>query len=379
MAEDSDLERTEPASGRRLEQAREQGQVPRSREVGAFLVLIVSAGVFWFLGSWMVHRIAAVMRRGLTLDVPLTREPQLVLVRFADLSYEALLVLLPLFGALMLAVLASPWFLGSWNFSPKALQPDLKRLDPLKGLGRLVSWSGLLELLKAVAKAGLIAGVGMAVIWSERGDILALFSQPLESALASSGHLLAFSFLAVVAAMLIIVVIDVPFQLWEYHEKLKMTREEVRQEQKEMEGDPHVKGRIRSLQREAARRRMMGAVPTADVIVTNPTHFAVALSYKNGMGAPRVVAKGRGAIALKIREIGAAHAVPLLEAPPLARALYRHVEIDQEIPATLYAAVAEVLAYVYQLSTWRQTGGTYPLPPREIAVPAELVPEALNG
>jgi len=379
MAEDSDLERTEPASGRRLEQAREQGQVPRSREVGAFLVLIVSAGVFWFLGSWMVHRVAAVMRRGLTLDVPLTREPQLVLVRFADLSYEALLVLLPLFGALMLAVLASPWFLGSWNFSPKALQPDLKRLDPLKGLGRLVSWSGLLELLKAVAKAGLIAGVGMAVIWSERGDILALFSQPLDSALASAGHLLAFSFLAVVAAMLIIVVIDVPFQLWEYHEKLKMTREEVRQEQKEMEGDPHVKGRIRSLQREAARRRMMGAVPTADVIVTNPTHFAVALSYKNGMGAPRVVAKGRGAIALKIREIGAAHAVPLLEAPPLARALYRHVEIDQEIPATLYAAVAEVLAYVYQLSTWRQTGGTYPLPPREIAVPAELVPEALNG
>lgn len=379
MAEDSDLERTEPASGRRLEQAREQGQVPRSREVGAFLVLIVSAGVFWFLGSWMVHRVAAVMRRGLTLDVPLTREPQLVLVRFADLSYEALLVLLPLFGALMLAVLASPWFLGSWNFSPKALQPDLKRLDPLKGLGRLVSWSGLLELLKAVAKAGLIAGVGMAVIWSERSDILALFSQPLDSALASAGHLLAFSFLAVVAAMLIIVVIDVPFQLWEYHEKLKMTREEVRQEQKEMEGDPHVKGRIRSLQREAARRRMMGAVPTADVIVTNPTHFAVALSYKNGMGAPRVVAKGRGAIALKIREIGAAHAVPLLEAPPLARALYRHVEIDQEIPATLYAAVAEVLAYVYQLSTWRQTGGTYPLPPREIAVPAELVPEALNG
>jgi flagellar biosynthetic protein FlhB len=379
MAEDSDLERTEPASGRRLEQAREQGQVPRSREVGAFLVLIVSAGVFWFLGSWMVHRVAAVMRRGLTLDVPLTREPQLALVRFADLSYEALLVLLPLFGALMLAVLASPWLLGSWNFSPKALQPDLKRLDPLKGLGRLVSWSGLLELLKAVAKAGLIAGVGMAVIWSERGDILALFSQPLDSALASAGHLLAFSFLAVVAAMLIIVVIDVPFQLWEYHEKLKMTREEVRQEQKEMEGDPHVKGRIRSLQREAARRRMMGAVPTADVIVTNPTHFAVALSYKNGMGAPRVVAKGRGAIALKIREIGAAHAVPLLEAPPLARALYRHVEIDQEIPATLYAAVAEVLAYVYQLSTWRQTGGTYPLPPREIAVPAELVPEALNG
>lgn len=379
MAEDSDLERTEPASGRRLEQAREQGQVPRSREVGAFLILIVAAGAFWFFGSWMMLRMTAMFRRGLVLDEPLAHEPQLMLVRLADLSVDALLSVAPLFAALIVAALISPYFLGSWNFSLKALQPDLKRLDPLSGLTRIVSWSGLVEMVKAVAKALVIAGIAVAVIWSERNDIFAMFGQSTEVAVASAGHLLNFSFLAIVSAMLLIVAVDVPFQLWQYHDKLKMTREEVKQEGKEMEGDPQVKARIRALQREAARRRMMGAVPTADVIVTNPTHFAVALAYKSGMSAPRVVAKGVGEIALKIREIGAEHAVPMLEAPPLARALYRHAELDQEIPSALYAAVAEVLAYVYQLTNWRQVGGNYPMPPREIAVPAELVPEAVNG
>jgi flagellar biosynthetic protein FlhB len=234
-------------------------------------------------------------------------------------------------------------------------------------------------MLKAIAKAALLGGVAAWVIWNERYDIFAIFAQSLGVGLASAGHLVSFSFLAVVATMLLIVAVDVPFQLWQYHDKLKMTRQELKQEGKETEGNPEVKARIRALQREAARRRMMGAVPTADVIVTNPTHFAVALAYKSGMGAPKVVAKGRGDIALKIREIGAEHGVPMLEAPPLARALYKHTELDQEVPSTLYAAVAEVLAYVYQLSNWRQVGGNYPQPPREISVPAELVPEAVNG
>ncbi|MBI4741952.1 MAG: flagellar type III secretion system protein FlhB [Betaproteobacteria bacterium] len=379
MAEESDLERTEPASGRRLEQAREQGQVPRSREVGAFLVLVVAAGSFWFMGPWMMQRVASIFRRGLSVDASLTREPQFMLARFADISLDALLAFAPLFIALIVAALVSPYFLGSWNFSLKALQPDLTRLDPLKGLSRLVSWSGLAELVKAVAKAGLVGGVAAWVLWSARNDIFAIFGQPVEVGLSSAGHLINFSFLVVVAAMLLIVAVDVPFQLWQYHDKLKMSREEVRQEGKEMEGDPQVKSRIRQLQREAARKRMMGAVPTADVIVTNPTHFAVALAYKSGMPAPKVVAKGRGDIALKIREIGAEHGVPMLEAPPLARALYRHTDLDQEVPAALYAAVAEVLAYVYQLSNWRQAGGNYPRPPREIVVPAELIPEAANG
>jgi len=379
MAEESDLERTEPASGRRLEQARAEGQVPHSRELSAFLVLLSSAGIFWAMGPWLMQRMASLLRRGLTLDVQLTREPQLMLVRFADLALEAVVGFLPLLAALVVAALLSPLLLGSWIFAPKALMPDLSRLDPLKGLGRLISWSGLAEMVKAIAKAFLLGGVAAWVIWNQRSEILGIFEQSIEVGLATTGHLVNYSFLALVAAMLLIVAADVPFQLWQYHDKLKMSREELKQESKETEGDPQVKARIRSMQREAARRRMMGAVPTADVIVTNPTHFAVALTYKSGMGAPKVVAKGRGDVALKIREIGAANGVPMLEAPPLARALYRHTDLDQEVPSALYAAVAEVLAYVYQLSNWRQVGGSYPAPPREIAVPAELVPEAVNG
>ena len=379
MAEESDVEKTEPASTRRLEQAREEGQVPRSREIGAFLVLIVAATAFWFVGPWMVQRTTAIFRRGLIIEEPLFRDPQFMLVRFADLSLDALLSFAPLLLALVVAALVSPFFLGSWNFSLKALNPDFGRLDPIKGLSRLISWSGLIELVKAVAKALVVGGVAFWVLWSERADIFALFGQSIEVAVSSAGHLLNFSFLMIVMAMLLIVAVDVPFQLWQYYDKLKMSKEEVKREGREMEGDPQVKGRIRQLQREAARKRMMGAVPTADVIVTNPTHFAVALAYKSGMTAPKIVAKGAGEIALKIREIGAANGVPLLEAPPLARALYRHADIDQEIPSALYAAVAEVLAYVYQLATWRQVGGSYPMPPRELAVPPEMAVEAVNG
>ena len=379
MAEESDLEKTEPASSRRLEKAREEGQVPRSREIGAFLILMVSASAFWFVGPWMMQRTTAIVRRGLILDEPMVRDPQFMLVRFADLSLDALLSFAPLLLALILAALVSPFFLGSWNFSAKAITPDFARLDPIKGLARLISWSGLAELVKAVAKALLVGGVALWVLWSQRYDLFALFGQSTEAGLASAGHIVAYSFLMIVITMLLIVAIDVPFQLWQYYDKLKMSKDEVKQEGKEMEGNPEVKGRIRQLQREAARKRMMGAVPTADVIVTNPTHFAVALAYKSGMAAPKVLAKGMGDIALKIREIGAQHSVPMLEAPPLARALYRHAEIDQEIPSALYAAVAEVLAYVFQLNSWRQVGGNYPTPPRSIAVPAELVPELING
>jgi flagellar biosynthetic protein FlhB len=379
MAEESDLERTEPASGRRIEKARAEGQVPHSRELGAFLVMTAAAGIFWTMGPWLMQRMSGILRRGLMIDLQMAYEPQLMLVRFADLSSDALVAFSPLLLALVVAVLLSPFLLGSWNFAPKALVPDLSRLDPIKGLTRLISWSGLVEMLKAIAKAFLLGGVAAWVIWNERYDIFAIFGQSLDVGLASAGHLINFSFLAVVATMVLIVAVDVPFQLWQYHDKLKMSREELKQEGKESEGDPQVKSRIRSLQREAARKRMMGSVPTADVIVTNPTHFAIALAYKSGMGAPKVVAKGRGDIALKIREIGAEHGVPMLEAPPLARALYRHTELDQEVPSALYAAVAEVLAYIYQLSNWRQVGGNYPLPPREISVPAELVPEAVNG
>ena len=379
MAEESDLEKTEPASGRRLEQAREEGQIPRSREIGAFLVLMVGASAFSFVGPWMMQRTTAIVRRGLVIDAFQLGDPEFMMRRFTDLSLDALLSFSPLLLALVLAALVSPFFLGSWIFSVKALTPDLGRLDPIKGLARLISWSGLVELVKAIAKALLVGGVAIWVLWGERNDLFALFGQSIDVGLLHAGSLINFSFLMIVSAMLLVVAIDVPFQLWQYHDKLKMSKQEVKQEGREMEGNPEVKGRIRQLQREAAKKRMMGAVPTADVIVTNPTHFAVALAYKSGMGAPKVLAKGMGEIALRIRAIGAQNGVPILEAAPLARALYRHAELDREIPSVLYVAVAEVLSYVYQLASWRQTGGNYPMRPREIAVPADLLSEATNG
>lgn len=376
MAEDSDLERTEEPTGRRIEQAREQGQIPHSRELSTFLVLIVGATTLWVMGQWLVQRSAGLTRQALAVDYQSAHEPTQMLVHLGDTFSGMLLSFAPVFGALLLAALLGPFFLNAWVFAPKSFMPDLTRLSPLAGFGRMFSWNSLVELVKAILKASIIGGVAVALIWSERDDIFALLAQPLPAGMASAGHLVSVSFLLLVAALALIVLVDVPFQIWQYFDKLKMSKEEVRQEMKEMQGDPQVKGRIRSLQMQAARRRMMAAVPQADVIVTNPTHFAIALAYKTGMKAPKVLAKGMGEIALRIRELGAQHAIPLVEAPPLARALYRHSELDRDIPVALYTAVAEVLAYVYQLAQWRQQGGQYPTLSGDLQVPPELVPEA---
>ncbi|MGE5384912.1 MAG: flagellar biosynthesis protein FlhB [Betaproteobacteria bacterium] len=377
MAEDSDVERTEEPTGRRIEQAREEGQVPHSRELATFLVLMSSAAGLWMMGGWFAERSVSITRKALILDVGAAREPAQMLARLSGASTDALMTFAPFLGLVLLASVISPLLLNAWVFAPKAIAPDLGRLDPIAGFGRLFSWNSLLELVKAILKAVLVSGVAAALIWNEREEIFSLLAQPLEQGMANAGHLVLFSFLVLVATLALVVVIDVPFQLWQYFHKLRMSKDEVRQEMKEMQGDPQIKSRIRALQMEAARRRMMASVPTADIIVTNPTHYAVALSYKTGMSAPKVVAKGMGEIALRIREVGAQNGVPMLEAPPLARALYRHVDLDAGIPVALYNAVAEVLAYVFQLSQWRQQGGNYPVPPRDLPVPPELVPEAV--
>ena len=376
MAEDSDLEKTEEPSSRRIEQAREKGQVPHSRELGTFLVTIVAGATFWMMGGWFMQRSMAIVRKGFTIESEVMREPALMLPRLADIAGDALLAFSPLLGLLLLAAVLPPFFLNAWVFSPQALTPDFSRLNPLSGFGRMFSWNSLMELGKAALKAGLLGGVAVALIWKERDEIFGLLGEPLEAGLAHAGNMVSFSFLMMAATLVLIVAADVPFQLWQYFDKLKMTKEEVKQEMKEMMGDPHVKGRIRSLQMQAARRRMMAAVPKANVVVTNPTHFSVALAYQTGMAAPKVVAKGTGAIALKIREVAHENGVPIMEAPPLARALYKHADLDSEIPSALYSAVAEVLAYIYQLANWRQAGGAYPVPPRNLPVPPELVPEA---
>ena len=376
MAEESDLERTEEPTGRRLEQAREQGQVPHSRELGTFLILIVGAASIWSMGGWFVQRSAQVARKGFSIDPVTMHEPTQMVVRLADIFGDAFLVFLPLMAVLVLAAVLPPFFLNAWVFAPKAFMPDLTRLSPLAGFGRMLSWTSLMELVKAILKASLLGLVAVLLVWRESDEIFGLLAEPIGSGLAHAGSLLSFSFLVLVSALVIVVAADVPFQLWQYFDKLKMSKEEVKQEMKEMMGNPEVKGRIRSLQMQAARKRMMASVPKADVIVTNPTHYAVALAYKDGMGAPKVIAKGMGAIAQRIKELGAEHGVPMMEAPPLARALYKHGNLDAEIPSGLYAAVAEVLAYVYQLARWRETGGVYPNMPQDLPVPPELVPEA---
>lgn len=376
MAEDSDLEKTEEPTGRRIEQAREKGQVPQSRELGTFALLVVAAVTLWMMGGWFMERSLDITRNALLIEQRYMLEPNMMLPRLAEISWDALFVVAPLFGVLMLASLLPPFFMNSWIFSFTSLVPDIKKMDPISGLARMFSWNSLMELGKALLKATLVGGVAALLIWGQRDEIFGLLAEPLESGVAHGGNMVMFAFLMVVLTLSLVVVADVPFQLWHYYHKLKMTKDEVKQEMKEMMGDPHVKGRIRSLQMEASRRRMMQSVPQADVIVTNPTHYAVALSYKAGMAAPKVVAKGMGAVALKIRELGAEHSVPTLEAPPLARALYKHADLDKEIPSSLYNAVAEVLAYIYQLAQWRQSGGAYPVPPRQLPVPPELVPEA---
>jgi len=377
MAEDSDLERTEPASQRRIEQAREKGQVPRSRELATFAVLIAAGGGLTLMGSGLMHSLSDLMRVGLQLDRSTAFDTTMMMARLQQSSQDALVAFFPFMLVMMVAALAAPMLLSGWLFSSEALQPNFGRLSPLKGIARMFSWNSLAELGKAIAKSVLIGGVAAWVIWGEADAILALATQPLDVALENLGGLAAFTFLAIAGSMILLVAIDVPLQLWQHHSQLKMSREELRQEAKESEGDPQIKARIRALQREAARRRMMAEVPKADVIVTNPTHYAVALRYQDKkMRAPQVVAKGSQLVAARIRELAIEHNIPIVETPPLARALYRHAELGQEIPAALYTAVAEVLAYIYQLRRYRVEGGQPPQTPKDLPVPADLDPES---
>jgi flagellar biosynthetic protein FlhB len=276
---------------------------------------------------------------------------------------------------LILVALLSPALIGGWLFSNKALIPNFGRMNPIKGLGNMVSTNALVELVKAVAKATLVGVVAWMVMLHEKEAVLALGNESVQAGTAHVGQLLWYAFISMTAALGLIVAIDAPYQMYHYAEKLKMTREEVRQEAKESDGNPQVKAKIRQQQREMARRRMMSEVPTADVVVTNPTHYAVALRYADGgSSAPIVVAKGADEVAAKIREIAAANNIPTLEAPPLARALYQHTDLGDEIPQALYTAVAEILAYVFQLRSYRVRGGVAPTMPKDIEVPAEMDP-----
>ncbi|MAL01354.1 MAG: flagellar biosynthetic protein FlhB [Alcaligenaceae bacterium] len=379
MAEESDLEKTEAATPRRLEKAREEGQVARSRELNTLMLLAGGVASLWFLGAEFYRVLRGVIRSGMAFDVRVGTDVGVMTSQAVNAAWEALVLLFPVFGALVVLAVISSVSLGGLLFSGKALQPKFERLNPLKGVMRLFSAQTLVELLKTIAKAIVIGGIAAVVIWSYQDQMIALMYAPTTQALAAGMRLVALCCALIVSALLLIVLIDMPWQLYSHHKKLRMSRQDVKQEHKESDGDPHVKARIRQQQRAMARRRMMAEVPKADVVVTNPTHYAVALKYEaGGFGAPCVVAKGSGLIATRIRMLAEEHDVPQLSAPPLARALHEHVELGQEIPAELYKAVAEVLAWVFQLRSWKEGLAAEPQHPADLPVPDALDPQA-NG
>lgn len=368
MSESSTQDKTESASPKRRRDARERGQVPRSRDLTTALVMVTGAGLLIGSGSSIMEGAQALMSHALQFSPEVLRDPSQMPLILGKMLIEGFRLVAPVILGLVAIALVAPMLLGGWNFSTNALIPDFSRLNPLAGLARMFSLNGLVELVKNFLKFVLIAGVAAVVWWGARGELLGLSAEPGRQGLAHAGQLILHAFGFLCGILLLIAALDVPYQIWQYEKQLRMTKQEVKDEFKESEGRPEVKSRIRSLQQQMSRRRMMEKVPTADVIVTNPTHYAVALQYKQGkMRAPVVVAKGADQIALAIRELGKQNKVPVLEAPPLARALYRSTELDAEIPVNLYSAVAQVLTYVYQLKMYRS--GPPPQQPAIEAVP----------
>ena len=365
MADTDKEQRTEQPTGKRLEKARQEGNVPRSPELNAAAVLVVTAASLHFLGGFVGATLFDIMRSALNISPAQAVDPGLALSAASAELLRALVVCAPVLGLTLVTALVAPLALGGWNLSFDALAPDLARLDPIAGFSRFLSpGQSSVELGKAFGKFLIVATVAVVVLHKQSAQLLALGAAPVPAAIAQATTLTSNALLAVSAGLGLIAAVDVPWQLWNYKHKLRMTKQEVRDEFKENEGPPEVRSRIRRTQREIARRRMMHEVPKADVVVVNPTHFAVALRYdESRMRAPLVVAKGMDLIAARIREIATEHSVPIFEAPPLARALHHSVEIGGEIPTTLYTAVAQVLTYIYQLRAARTSGARPPQPP----------------
>lgn len=370
MAETSKEDQTEAATPRRIEKAREEGQVARSREMNTFVMLLAGIAGLWLLGGHLYDELGQVMEQALLFDRAQLFDTARMLSTLWTLAQTALFALAPFFALMVLAALAAPALLGGLVITLKAVRPQFSRVNPISGLARLFSVQVLVELAKAIAKASLIGLVIYTFLRNHLDQLLTLPHMPAQKALAAMMSLTASACAMCVASLIIVVGMDVPYQLWTYAKNLRMSKEEQRQEHKNSDGDPHVKAKIRQVQQARARRRMMSKVPKADVIVTNPSHFAVALSYqKEKNGAPRVVAKGADDVALRIREIATEHYLPILEAPPLARALYFHVDLDREIPLELYTVVAEVVAWAIRLKRVGEQGGDLPPTPVNLNVP----------
>jgi flagellar biosynthetic protein FlhB len=363
MAE-NDAEKTEQPTPKRLEEARKKGQLARSTDLSAAAVILTVGGGLNYLGGYMGSRFNGLMMSSLSLTREQSVDESLLFSTMTVEAAHALLACAPILGLTLVAALLAPMLLGGWNLSIEALAPDFTRLNPLSGFGRMFSARSVVDLAKAFAKFILLALVAILLLRQKSGELMGLGTEPIRAAIAHAMSLAGHAFLMLATTLGLIAAVDVPWQLFQHNKQLRMTRQEVREEMKESEGSPEIKGRIRKMQNEIARRRMMHEVPKADVVIVNPTHFAVALKYdEKRMRAPVVVAKGADVIAARIREIATENLVPIFEGPPLARALFKSVEIGGEIPASLYVAVAQVLTYIYQLKTARRDGMHPPTPP----------------
>jgi flagellar biosynthetic protein FlhB len=351
LPETGGQERTERATPKRRQQAREKGQVAQSREVSSVVILMTALGLLYFSGSWMLLTMGTIVA-GVYQSLGTLR-----LDTVADLSVFSIeifrnmvRVLAPLFLLLIIAGIAANVLQFGFGLFPKKLVPKLTQLNPASGIKRIFSLKSLVELVKSILKLVVVGWIAYGVISGHLKEFPALVDLDVGQILVFTGQVAFKITLYVCLAMLLMAALDFIYQRWQFEKNLKMTKQEVKDEHKQVEGDPKVKGRIRSMQREVAMRRMMESVPEADVVITNPTHLAIALRFDaDNMVAPRVVAKGADHIAARIREIAAENDVPLVENKPLAQALYRMVELGDYIPAELYRAVAEVLAYVYRL------------------------------
>jgi flagellar biosynthetic protein FlhB len=373
VSEESDQEKTEDPTPTRREKARKEGQIPRSKELTSLLMLVAGWALLWTVGHHMARDLGLLLQDGLNFDHNIINDQKAMMRQFGRLILEAVSALVPLMMGLVLVAIGSPMLLGGLHFSGKSFKPNFKRMNPLPGIKRMFSKQFVSEMLKSVLKVTLVTVTCGLFLWGNWAKMMRLLHETPLTAINDALALISQCMLLITLSLIPMVAYDVFYQIFSNLKKLRMTRQEIRDEFKQQEGDPHIKGRIRQQQRAAAQRRMMNDVPQADVIVNNPTHYSVALRYEEGtMSAPKVVAKGAGAIALRIRELGNEHRIPMLEAPPLARALYRHSEIGQPIPTALYSAVAEVLAWVYGLRRWRKEGGLIPRKPQNISVPAGL-------
>ena len=352
MAEDTGQERTEQPTPRRLQQAREKGQVPTSRELNTMIMMLMSALGMLMVGPSVVSGFIDLFKSHLSISRAHIFDVTAMAAMLKDAILDALVSLTPFFIIMMIAAVAGSLMMGGVNFSTQALSFKWEKLNPITGLGRVFSKKGLVELIKALAKFLVIGTTAVVFLYTQIDTYLGLGREPLVQAIPHMANLLLWAFFATAMALVFIALVDVPFQIWDFTQQLKMTFQEIKDENKDTEGNPDVRSKVKQVQREMAQRRMMAAVPEADVIITNPEHYSVAIKYdQEKMAAPVVVAKGVDVIAIQIRSIARQHNVPILQAPPLARALHHTTEIDQEIPQALYLAVAQVLAYIFKLRT----------------------------